>query len=430
MDALWYTLGVFGLILLLARLKVPLAGAIGIGAVTAGVAFGMGAGEVARTVATSLIQPRTIALVVITVQLLGLSALMQSAGQLERIVVLARAMLRRPAAAMVAMPALIGLLPMPGGAVFSAPMVAAAAEGGKADGSFLSAVNYWFRHIWEHWWFLYPGVMLAMSFTDGGYGWFALCQLPLGLFMAASGLLLFRGSHASLHVKADPAPPGTRRKFFWAISSIWIIVLVWVPVKLLLTYWLLPRYAGGRTIEGINYVPVAVGLTVSLAWTTIFNHLGGRQVARTLTSRKVILFAVLVISVMCFQYVLEQAGAAEKIGAGLREQGVPLVLLVAALPFISGLVTGLAVGFVGTSFPIVMGVVAAMPDPGPIRAYLALAYAMGHLGQMTSPLHLCQIVSNKYFNTSFAPVYRRIAPSILLTAALGAGYFVLLRMLL
>ena len=37
----------------------------------------------------------------------------------------------------------------------------------------------------------------------------------------------------------------------------------------------------------------------------------------------------------------------------------PLVMVVVLLPFIAGMITGLAVGFVGTSFPIVLGLIAA-----------------------------------------------------------------------
>ena len=114
------------------------------------------------------------------------------------------------------------------------------------------------------------------------------------------------------------------------------------------------------------------------------------------------------------------------IGAELRGAGIPVVLVVAALPFVAGAVTGLAVGFVGASFPIVLGLVAA-PEYGHIRPYVALAYAFGHLGQMVSPMHLCHVVSNRYFKTSFAAVYRYLIPPAVFTAALAAAYFVLLK---
>ena len=41
---------------------------------------------------------------------------------------------------------------MPGGAIFSAPLVKGAAEGLDATPGQLSLVNYWFRHVWEVAW--------------------------------------------------------------------------------------------------------------------------------------------------------------------------------------------------------------------------------------------------------------------------------------
>jgi hypothetical protein len=37
------------------------------------------------------------------------------------------------------------------------------------------------------------------------------------------------------------------------------------------------------------------------------------------------------------------------------------------------------------------------------------------------------VVSNQYFGTPFAPVYRQIVPSVLLDAGLVTAYFLLLR---
>ncbi|MCF6334926.1 MAG: DUF401 family protein, partial [Spirochaetales bacterium] len=53
------------------------------------------------------------------------------------------------------LPAIIGLLPMPGGALFSAPLVDDCDEGAKIDPVLKTKINYWFRHIWEYTWPLY-----------------------------------------------------------------------------------------------------------------------------------------------------------------------------------------------------------------------------------------------------------------------------------
>ncbi|MGZ6223216.1 MAG: DUF401 family protein, partial [Syntrophales bacterium] len=87
------------------------------------------------------------------------------------------------------LPALVGLLPMPAGALFSAPFVAAVDESGELELSHKVAINYWFRHLWEYWWPLYPGVILAMQYSRLPAIWFFLIQMPFTIIAAISGYI-------------------------------------------------------------------------------------------------------------------------------------------------------------------------------------------------------------------------------------------------
>ena len=435
MYALPYTLGIFALILVLTRLRVPLSAAIIVGAVVCGAVFGLGAGEIVRAGVSGALRPRTIALTVTVLLLLGLSGIMRRSGQLDEIVSLARSVLRRPTITMAALPALIGLLPMPGGALVSAPMVASAAGSKETKGDVLSGINYWFRHIWEHWWPLYPGVMLAtdiiagVSVDSGGLGTFSLYQVPLGMAMAVSGLVLFRGLHPDLLAGSNRPPPGTWRKLLIATSSIWVIVAVWLIVR----YAAMPHvrpHLGAALGEVVKYISLGVGLVASIMWTVCLNRMAPRRAARAFVGWGMAKLAAVVISVMVFEQMWRQVEAAGLIAGELQALHVPVMVVAMALPFVAGLVTGLAIGFVGTSFPIVLNVVVAAGDAPALRAYVALAYAFGHLGQMMSPLHVCYFVSNEHFGTGFAAVYRRIIPAAVLTAALACVYFTVLKFIL
>ena len=429
-SALASTLAAFGLILVLTRLKCPLSIAILAGAVALDVLFGRGPVEILTLSAAGAVQPRTIGLVLVVVLMLVLSETMRRAGQLDEIVVLAKSFLRRPAVTMAALPALIGLMPMPGGAQLSAPMVESAAGGARVRPDRLSAINYWFRHIWEYWWPLYPGVMVATSLTRSDPAQFAMYQLPLGVCMAASGLLLFRGSHPDLHRSAPRAAAGHVGRLLRATSTIWVILLVWGAVRAVLALALAPPAEGSPLAAAGRYGPLAVGLAVSLAWTMRMNRLGAGELLAVLKRTIIYKLAAIVVSVMIFWYAVREAGVAARIAGELARLRVPPEVVVAVLPLIAGLVTGLAVGFVGTSFPIVLAVVAEMPHSGSIRPYVALAYAFGHLGQMLSPLHICQVLSNEYFQAGSRAVYRRIVPAAAATGALAVAYFLLLRWIL
>jgi integral membrane protein (TIGR00529 family) len=319
---------------------------------------------------------------------------------------------------------------MPGGALFSAPMVRSAAGEARLSGGFLSAVNYWFRHIWEHWWPLYPGVILAMTLTQSRLDVFAAFQIPLGISMAVSGLLIFRGAHADLRAAGPPAEPGARLELLRATSSIWIILLAWGATSAVLRLTGLDALPVAARSVFEKYVPITLGLIVSLVWTARLNDLGPTGLRQAFARRSPYLMAILVLSVMVFRHMLQATEAAPRIAGELTALRVPLVLVVMTLPFVAGLVTGLAVGFVGTSFPIVLALAATLAsDDAGLRPYIALAYAFGHLGQMLSPLHLCHIVSNRYFDAGYTQVYRRILPSAAATAVLSGGYFLFLRWL-
>lgn len=418
MPALALTLGSFLLILLLVRLRVPLAAAILSGAVAAGLGFGLSVPTVLAGMLRGATQPMALGVAATVILLLATSRLMQTSGQLQRIVDLACRVVRRPAVAMAALPALIGLLPMPGGAVFSAPMVASAAGSNDVRGELLSAINYWYRHIWEHWWPLYPGVILAMTLTGIDLPAFVALQLPLGIAMATAGLLLFRATPRELHRGSAPSATGTRRQLVRETSTIWVILLGWGVASLVLRAVM----SGGLALPSWfgRFGPILLALVAGLVWTAARGRTRAGEVLKALGQWSVLSLAGLVIAIMIYQHILETAQVAPRIAAEMAASGLPLLAVVVLLPAVAGLITGVAFGFVGTSFPIILGLLAAMPQATPLLPTVVLAYACGHLGMMASPLHLCLVVSNRYFATSYWRVYRHlVVPSVLLGLAVA-----------
>lgn len=72
-----------------------------------------------------------------------------------------RGLIRDQRTVMAILPAFIGLMPSAGGAHFSAPLVGQAAEGTAINSDEKSFINYYYRHVWEYFLPLYPGVLLT-----------------------------------------------------------------------------------------------------------------------------------------------------------------------------------------------------------------------------------------------------------------------------
>jgi len=431
-DALLSMLAGFALILVLTRLRVPISAAVIVGAVVVSTLFGNGAARTGQVLLEGLFRLDMLLLAIIIVVVIVLTQLMRETGRLEEIVASLRLLLRRPAVSMAALPAMLGLLPMPGGALFSAPLVASAAGGTNVERARLSAINFWFRHVWEYWWPLYPGVILAMSLTrqEAGIGdlTFLQFQVPLSIPMILAGMLLFIGSHRDLHISAPRAPAGTKRRLLRATAPIWLIILIYAAGQAVLAWldWAGVDLSAGLA-SGLRMAPIAIGLAVSLIWSIATSGLPPWKTARLFAAGSIYKMVLVVMMVMVYKHVVESIDAGRLMGEELAALYVPTAVVVAVLPFIAGVVLGVAVGFVGASFPIILPLVAGRAD---VSAYIALAYAFGHMGQMLSPIHICYIVSNDYFQTPGRPVFLRILPVAMLTMAGVVGYFLLLRWVL
>jgi uncharacterized protein len=101
----------------------------------------------------------------------------------------------------------------------------------------------------------------------------------------------------------------------------------------------------------------------------------------------------------------------------LTASGIPLPVIVFAVPLMAGVLTGLAVGAFAIAFPIVL------PLCGPDlvgSGYGLLAYTGGFVGLMVSPLHLCLALTRVYYKAEWGGVYQRILPAAILLTLTAA----------
>jgi hypothetical protein len=134
----------------------------------------------------------------------------------------------------------------------------------------------------------------------------------------------------------------------------------------------------------------------------------------------------MIVGIKIFSGVLEGIGVAGSVAADLSALRIPVVMVVALLPFLAGLVTGVGFGYVGLSFPIVIGLIPAGTPPLAYGAAVALAGAFGFGGQMLSPVHVCMVVTAEHFETTLAATIKLITPPLLLFLAVAVLYYSLL----
>jgi integral membrane protein (TIGR00529 family) len=312
------------------------------------------------------------------------------------------------ATAVMAAPAMVGLIPMPAGALFSAPLVEQAAAGANRTGAWKTSVNYWFRHIWEYWWPIYPGVFLAMSFFRMESWQFFLTQIPFTLVSVGAGYLFLVRRHVDALAAPAVAENVDRRRALRVVLPLLLVV-----VSVLLVPGVLARLWPSMERQHRQMIAMLTGLLAGLALIVHDETRRGRckAFASFATAKSLNVLAV-IGGVMVFQHMLKASGAVTTAAREMQESSIPFAVVVAVLPLLAGLTTGVAVGFVGASLPLVVGLMAVEGSPLTPMATLSLAYAFGYIGMMLSPLHLCFLVTREYFSTTFGAIYRRIWPCV------------------
>ena len=393
----------FGLILALNRLRVHLSLCLFVGAVVVGFWMGQSPVQITHGLLASLSSVETLQLVAIICLILIVSQLMKVSGQLDRIVEKFVAIAQDAATVSVVMPALIGLLPMPGGALFSAPMVETAVAGCSLSQDRKTAVNYWFRHIWEFWWPLYPGVVLAVSLLQVELWRFILIQAPLTLLAVAAGTVFL------LRPLRENVGKGNSRNFqlqllgsfLWEAMPIMVVIVCIVFLALLRNLLVL----SGLSIDLPSAFPLILGLLACLAWVMRVNRLGFRDFLAALFHRNTVPMLLLIFGIMAFKGALVDSQAVLKIREEMVQYQIPFLMVVVAMPLISGFITGITIGFVGASFPLLVPLFTGL-SPFDFLLHASLAYVSGYVGMMLSPVHICLLVTKDYFKASMAASYR------------------------
>lgn len=407
----------FALILIINRLHVHLSLALFLGAITLGVLMGLDPETILNGIWHGLTDVMLLYLLLIVALILVLSRLMRESGQLDRIVTSFAGITGNVRWAAAVMPGLIGLLPMPGGALFSAPMVDAASKSSEIGPDLKTALNYWFRHVWEYWWPLYPGVILAVSLLGVKSWHFILLEFPLSIFALLVGYIFL-----SRLIAANGSDEKAGDK-----SGIWNGFLKEV-MPILLVVLTIPLVSIFEIVTGVDLPKLSavfIGLGVCLVWVIVSNRLPGKQVAQAVLDKSILPMIFLILGIMVFKGMLLESHAVAKIHTELTAYGIPPLIVVLLVPFLSGFITGIAVAFVGASFPLVVPLISQYTGLE-FMAYAMAAYAFGFMGVMLSPVHLCLLVSRDYYRSSLIKSYGLILKPAFLFMFLVICYFLLL----
>lgn len=390
-----------------------------IGSFILAVLFGLSPFAWAKASVIGLFDIKAFYLAFIVWSIMALSAILEKCGQTERLMEAMRGYLRSPRLGLAFFPALIGLLPMPGGAVFSAPMVKTQAAKMGLSPVDKAVVNYWYRHIWELGWPLYPGILLAASLADVplttlvGYTvpGVALCLLLGWVFILRPGRLKIDMMDDAQVYERDFG------KVFQLGLPIIIAIVGAIGFELLMSIF---------TPDADYEIGVLVALVISFGVAVFQNRIPVSKLGEYLVSKHLLNMVLVIAAIFVFKGNLARAGVVEQL-AGLAGGDAAIFTAAVFLPFLVGFVAGISVAFVGATFPLLLGLVEQLGLGDHLMSYMVLGMFSGYSGVMVSPIHICFVITCQYFHVPLSKTWRRTAlPSFIILAA-GFCYFLILR---
>ena len=386
---------IFALILFLLRKKLNIGLVMLIAAVMLFLLYQMSFILILETGKNALLSDVTIKLVLALSFIRIFEMILREHAVLSQMMDAVKAIFRNRKIVAITMPLLIGLLPSVGGAYFSAPMVAESTRDTKMSPEEKGFVNYWYRHPWEFILPLYPGLLLASAVSKIELYNLITVNFICAVFVVIAGFIFSMHGMKGVISREEKLS----KKGLWSFIPIIAILLPVVIFRIELHYAL---------IAVVIFLLIFYRYNLKSIF-TVFKHGFSLDVI------------ILILGVMLFKEAMESSGAVTNLSQFFVKEGIPVLPILFLLPFITGMLTGLTVGFVGSTFPLIISIAGSTAVP------ISFAFASGFLGVLLSPVHICLILTKEYFKADFWGMYKMIIPASLIVFGAAIAEYIILR---
>jgi integral membrane protein (TIGR00529 family) len=387
-------LGVVGLIVFLIRKKWNLGYIMIFASLLLGILFRLRVKDIILNVVLAIIDSMTLKLFGIIVLVFLLSGVLRKIESLRDIVDSLQKLVKDHRLILAFIPAFLGLIPMPAGAMFSAPMVNEVASRMNLQAEEKTFINYWFRHIWELIWPLYPSIILFSALLEVEIREIVKVQFPLTIALFIIGLVW-----EQRNIKRNIIENANRKDVFCNMKKLflgtWPILLIGVFVLFVKLDFLISLSIVILSLILLNRYKIKV-----------------KEIKDIIKSDLDLNILFLIAGIMIFQRMIEATGIIIIIPEFSTGLGIPLLVVLFIIPFLVGILTGISSATVGICFPVLLPFMVVQNEVN--LNYAMFAYVGAYIGMMISPVHLCLVVTKDYFKADLAKIYKLLALPLLI----------------
>ncbi|WP_406676892.1 DUF401 family protein [Neomoorella carbonis] len=389
-------LAVFALMMLLLWVRAPLVPVIFGSSCLLAILYRLGPAALLTAFGQTLTDPATIELEIVLVLIMSLEHLLGKHGYLERMLASLRRLLHNRRLLLAVLPALIGLMPSLGGALFSAPLVAQAAADTPLTPEEKSFVNYFYRHIWEYCLPLYPSLLITARVCGIPLAQLIRNTVPYALLVALLGIPVLR----RIPVVKEHSSTGyflLAREVLINVSPVLAVVLM--VLLLQVKIW------------------AAVGLVVAVLM--LRHRYTPFQALRLCREALQVKTLLLVLGIMFFKQIILETKAVDGLAYLLETLAIPEFVVFGTFGFLVGLITGTVSYSMGIIFPLVVAAAGGQVE----MALVVFVFVATFTGAMFTPMHLCLTLTVDFFKADLRKVLKMlILPETALLSVATALY--------
>jgi integral membrane protein (TIGR00529 family) len=374
-------------LIILLRLKIHLALTIFLLSAYTVVLFQIDLKTALNAAGQAMVKQGTWQLFVVIVMVIYIAAVQKAKKMFDRLVSSLNSIIRDSRIVAMVSPAIVGFLPMPGGALMSAPLV----EISTKKMEFNTFLNYWFRHVWEYVWPVYVALLFFETLSHIPLKTIILYQAPFSLLNIVTGLIVSFLYFKKHNIKRQK--PYKTTTFSQTLKD--LFEGVWPILLVILLFFILS-------------VPLYISLVLVALTLTLVKQLKPKEIANTLFNKDMGKIVLLIASVLIFKEIIEVSNAF----ATLRTMEVSVGMVVGSIFLVSfsmGFLTGVNSAFIVISYPILLPLIQSLPADHFVFMSVYV-YVIGFAGILLSPVHFCLVLTNEYFKSNLYHVYRYLAP--------------------
>ena len=389
------------IILILFKWKLNLALTMIVAALFLGIAYRFSLVEISKTFYAACLSRETLEIAATLFLVIIFNLSMKAAYTFRKIVDNMKNILLDIRWIVAVIPAVIGFLPMFGGALVSAPVVKEVTQEMGISNERKTFLNFWFRHLWEYTLPLYPGILVAAGILGvpvykiiASNSILTVSAIIIGIILGI-GRLKWRPEHSG---EIGSGKGRALLHFLFNLSSI-ILVMVLVLVFRLKVFY---------------------ALFGAIVFTIISNRIPIRTILSSVAREKYSMI-LLVFAIMIFKSMLATTGLIERLPLFFKTAGIPRYLVISSLPFIVGFLTGMTMATVGITFPVIL------PLFNGKLSLMTFSFMCGFAGVLLTPVHFCLSLTREYFQADWLKLYyKELAFPVFLMIMIGFIYTVIM----